>query len=69
MVSAVLLQRGYRVITASSAEQAVQHAIALTQRPDAILLDLLMAGMSGWETAAVLERHGDTCDMPVRATA
>jgi len=47
----------------------VQHAIALTQRPDAILLDLLMAGMSGWETAAVLKRHGDTCDMPVRATA
>ena len=63
----MLLQRGYRVITASSGEQAVQQAIA--QRPDAILLDLLMAGMNGWETAAVLKRHGDTCDMPVRATA
>jgi len=36
MVSAVLLQRGYRVITNSFGEQAVQHAIA--QRPDAILL-------------------------------
>ena len=36
MVSAVLLQRGYRVITASFGEQAVQHAIA--QHPDAILI-------------------------------
>ena len=63
MVSAVLLQRG----SGEQGEQAVQHAIA--QRPDAILLDLLMAGTSGWETAAALKRHGDTCDMPVRATA
>jgi CheY-like chemotaxis protein len=59
----MLLQRGYRVITASSGEQALQHAIA--QRPDGILLDLLMAGMSGWETAAALKRHGKTCDIPV----
>ena len=36
MVSAVLIQRGYRVITASFGEQAVQQAIA--RRPDAILL-------------------------------
>ena len=63
MVSAVLIQRGYRVITASFGEQAVQQAIA--RRPDAILLDLLMAGMSGWETAAALKRHGETRDIPV----
>jgi len=63
VVGAMLTQRGYRVIEAHSGEQALQRA--LDERPDAILLDLLMPGMSGWETAAALKRHPETDDIPV----
>jgi PAS domain S-box-containing protein len=60
---AVLEQRGYRVLTASCGEQAIERAIE--RRPDAILLDLLMPGMSGWETAAELKRRPETEHIPI----
>ena len=59
----MLEQRGYRVIAAHSGEQALERALA--ERPDAILLDLLMPGMSGWETAAALKQHPETRDVPI----
>lgn len=63
VVGALLGQRGYRVIEASSGEQALERAIA--ERPDAILLDLLMPGTSGWETAAALSERPETSDIPI----
>jgi CheY-like chemotaxis protein len=63
VVGAILESRGYRVIPAHSGEQALERAIA--ERPDAILLDLLMPGMSGWETAAALSEHPDTREVPI----
>ena len=63
VVGAMLEQRGYRVIPAHSGEQALERALA--ERPDAILLDLLMPGMSGWETAATLAQHPETRDVPI----
>jgi len=38
---------------------------APTSTPDAILLDLLMPGTSGWDTAAALKCHPET--MPSRS--
>ncbi|MEA2144131.1 MAG: hypothetical protein QOI64_2561 [Solirubrobacteraceae bacterium] len=63
VVGAMLEQRGYRVIPAHSGEQALLRARA--ERPDAILLDLLMPGMSGWETAAALQQHPETRGVPI----
>ncbi len=63
VVGAMLEQRGYRVIKAASGEQALERAIA--ERPDAILLDLLMPGISGWETAAALSKRDETSDIPI----
>jgi CheY-like chemotaxis protein len=63
VVGAMLEQRGYRVIPAHSGEQALVRA--LSERPDAILLDLLMPGMSGWETAVALSDHPDTREIPI----
>jgi PAS domain S-box-containing protein len=63
VVGAILEQRGYRVIPAYSGEQALERALA--ERPDAILLDLLMPGMSGWETAAALSEHPETREVPI----
>ena len=63
VVGAVLEQRGYRVIAARSGEQAIERA--RSEGPEAILLDLLMPGMSGWETAAVLQRDPTTREIPI----
>jgi len=51
------------VLTANSGEEALELAIA--ELPDAILLDLLMPGMSGWETAAALAQHPGTSAIPI----
>jgi PAS domain S-box-containing protein len=63
IVATMLEQRGYRVLAAHSGDEAL--ALALAERPDAILLDLLMPGTSGWETAAALKRHPETDAIPV----
>jgi len=63
VVGALLTSRGYRVIETSCGEQALR--CALIERPAVILLDLLMPGMSGWETAAELKRRPETADIPI----
>jgi PAS domain S-box-containing protein len=59
----LLEQRGYRVATVANGEDAIAQAIA--QHPDVILLDLLMPGMNGWETMAVLKERPDTKEIPI----
>ena len=44
---------GYRAVLAAGGEEAVE--LAIKQRPDAVLLDLLMPGMDGWQTARALK--------------
>jgi signal transduction histidine kinase/CheY-like chemotaxis protein len=63
VVTAILERRAYRVVTASSAEEAVE--VAAVQQPAAILLDLLMPGISGWDAAALLKQHSDTRHIPI----
>ncbi len=63
VVSALLESGGYRSITALSGREAVEQAAAL--QPDAILMDILMPGMNGWETLAALKEHPETADIPV----
>ena len=45
----VLLSAGYEVLEASSGEEALA-AIDGEPRPDAVLLDVRMSGIDGWET-------------------
>lgn len=54
---------GYRVITARDGDEALRRAAA--ERPDAIVLDLVMPGRDGWQTAAALQRDPATADIPV----
>ncbi len=63
VVAGLLAQRGYRVILAASGAEAL--ALAVDERPAAILLDLLMPGMSGWATAASLKERLETRDIPI----
>jgi CheY-like chemotaxis protein len=62
-VAEILEARGFGVIGVTTGEEAVEQAA--TQAPVAILLDLLMPGMSGWETAAALKERPETRDIPV----
>jgi CheY-like chemotaxis protein len=59
----MLAPAGYKVETASSGSQALE--MAQTSRPDAILLDVEMPGMDGYETCRRLKANPTTADIPV----
>ncbi|NUU30626.1 response regulator [Arthrobacter sp. C9C5] len=54
---------GYDVETAASGLEGLGKA--RTSPPDAILLDVMMPGLDGPETFALLQEHPETCNVPV----
>jgi len=58
-----LTRQGYSVIEASSGEQAL--VLAAEHHVEAILLDLYMPGLSGWETLQRLRNNPITANIPV----
>lgn len=63
LLTDILNQRGYEVRPARSGEFALKSA--RTEAPDLILLDIMMPGMSGYETCEQLKADETTCDIPV----
>lgn len=59
-----LLRDHYRVLVANNGERALALAEG-EQRPDAILLDVMMPGMDGFEVCRRLKRSERTRDVPV----
>jgi DNA-binding response OmpR family regulator len=57
VISQYLTQEGYRVISAGSGVEALR--LFYSERPDAVLLDLMMPGMDGWEVCARLRELSD----------
>lgn len=57
------LQDKYDVLTASSSWEAL--ALAQLHKPDAITLDILMPGGSGWEVLHQLKSTGETANLPI----
>jgi PAS domain S-box-containing protein len=53
----------YAVVRAYSGSEAV--TLAHTVKPDLILLDLMMPGMSGFDVVKVLQTHADTAGIPI----
>lgn len=64
-VAAASLERvgGWRVITASGGPEAIE--VATAERPDAVLLDVMMPGMDGPETLAALRENAELAELPV----
>ncbi len=54
MLSTRLESRGYRVLTASDGKEALTSV--KRQRPDLIILDVMMPGKNGWEVARALKQ-------------
>jgi CheY-like chemotaxis protein len=54
MLSTRLGARGYKVSTASDGKTAIERA--KRERPDLVLLDVMMPGKSGWEVARALKQ-------------
>jgi signal transduction histidine kinase/CheY-like chemotaxis protein len=63
VVAEHLHRQGYTVIEASSGEQAL--VLAAEHQVEAILLDLYMPGLSGWETLQHLRNNPVTAHVPV----
>ncbi len=63
VVAESLTAQGYRVLEAEDGQQAL--ALARTNDVQAILLDLYMPGLTGWETLQQLKGSPSTAEIPV----
>jgi len=61
--STVLRERGYQTVAVPSGEEAL--ASVSSYRPDAIVLDLMMPGVDGFEVLSRLREDPATYDLPV----
>ncbi len=63
LVGLILDQRGYDVIAARSGAEGLEKAQA--QRPDLIILDVMMPELNGYEVAHQLRSDPATADLPI----
>ena len=63
VVGALLIKHGHEVIAADSGPQALAKLAAV--KPDLILLDVMMPGMTGFELCRILQADPETRDIPV----
>jgi twitching motility two-component system response regulator PilH len=57
LLTDLLMVKGYQVVTAASGEEALARVAA--ERPDLVLLDVVMPGIDGWQMLQRMqERHG-----------
>ena len=60
LVEQVLTQKGYEVLKAGSGQEGLR--VLFAQRPDVVLLDVVMPRMDGWQTCS---RIRDVSDIPI----
>jgi twitching motility two-component system response regulator PilH len=63
LISNYLRDSGYNVIIATDAKEALNQA--LNHKPDAVVTDVVMPGMSGFELCRKLKKNPATEQMPV----
>ena len=59
----VLREKGYEVVTAAGGQEALTRA--QIEKPDLVLLDIMMPQMDGWEVLKLLRVDEETADIPV----
>ena len=63
MISLILEQAGYRTTGVNDGESALE--LIPSDKPDLILLDLMMPGLDGFQVLERLKSNYDTRDIPV----
>ncbi|MBK1681906.1 response regulator transcription factor [Rhodocyclus tenuis] len=59
----LLTGAGYQVITAESGEEGI--AKAKSERPDLVLMDVVMPGLNGYQATRTLTRDEQTKNIPI----
>ncbi len=63
VLGSMLERAGYQTLSAATAEEGI--ARARQERPDLILMDVIMPGMNGFQATRTLSRDPDTSAIPV----
>lgn len=63
LLSELLKKNGFTVLTATTGEEGV--AKAKKEKPDLILMDIVMPGMSGFEATRSIAKDPETAKIPV----
>jgi len=59
----LLTKNGYQVVTAESGEEGIAKAKA--EKPELIIMDVVMPGLNGYQATRTLTRDDDTKSIPV----
>ena len=65
LIVGYLVESGYNVISASNGQDAIKKIE--TKKPDVVITDLVMPGMSGLELCRSLKKNIETKDVPIVA--
>jgi two-component system cell cycle response regulator DivK len=65
MLQRRLTRAGYTVVVATDGAQGV--AMAASEQPDLVLMDLSLPVLDGWEAARRIKAATDTCRIPIIA--
>lgn len=63
LIKKILTRRGHRVITARDGKEALQKLKDV--KPDLILLDIMMPGLSGYQVCKLIKQSNDTHSITV----
>lgn len=63
LLKILLTNEGFQVCTANNGEECVK--MAKSDNPDLILLDVMMPGISGFDTAVILKKDPETAEIPI----
>ncbi|MCR4300201.1 MAG: response regulator [Sulfuricaulis sp.] len=63
LLGEMLKKNGYTVLTATSGEDGI--AKTKKDRPDLVLMDIVMPGMSGFEATRAISKDPETSSIPV----
>ena len=63
LIALMLQRQGYQTITTDNGPEAL--TLSVSERPDLILLDVMMAGMDGYEVTRQLRANPITSNLPI----
>ncbi len=63
LLTSYLMNHGYMALIARNGEEAL--AKAAKEKPDLILMDIVMPGMNGYEATRALSKNPETAGIPV----